>query len=94
MYTVGMEAGTNQGYSEQTLYTGSINPNEIPQNSFADGYPFPNGILTPPGSSLGLLTGVGNNQTLDFPGRRIPRSQEFSVGIQRALPSQSQRRPG
>jgi hypothetical protein len=88
MYTVGMEAGTNQGYSVQTLYTGSINPNEVPLNYFASGYPFPNGILTPPGSSLGLLTGVGNNQTLDFPGRRIPRSQQFSFGIQRELPSQ------
>ena len=88
MYTVGMEAGTNQGYSESTLYTGSINPDALPGNQFATGNPFPSGILTPPGSSLGLLTGVGNNQTLDFPGRRIPRSQQFSLGFQRELPSQ------
>jgi len=86
MFAVGQESGTNKGYSVSTSYTGSINPNVAPTDDFATGNPFPKGYLTPPGSSLGLLSDVGNNQTLDFPGRRIPRSQQFSLGMQRELP--------
>lgn len=87
MFAVGQESGTNKGYAVSTSYTGSANPNVPPTDAFATGNPFSSGYVTPPGSSLGLLSDVGNNQTLDFPGRRIPRSQQFSLGIQRELPS-------
>ena len=63
-----------------------MNNNATPDNNFSSGNPFPSGIQTPLGAAGGLLTGVGNGLSLDFPGRRIPRSQQVSLGIQRQLP--------
>ncbi len=87
-YTVGLEGGSDIGFSIHTPYTTSINGGVTPTNYFASGNPFPTGVQTPPGSSLGLLTALGNGASVDFPGRRIPRSQEFSFGFQRELPGQ------
>jgi hypothetical protein len=87
-YTVGLEGGTQDGFSISTPYTSSTNGGVTPTNYFASGNPFPNGYEVPPGNSLGLLTALGNGASLDFPGRRIPRSQEFSFGFQRELPAQ------
>ena len=87
-YTVGLEGGSNDGYSIATPYTSSTNGNVTPTNYFASGNPYPNGVQAPVGSSLGLLTALGNGASVDFPGRRIPRSQEFSFGFQRELPGQ------
>lgn len=87
-YTVGLEGGSDIGFSISTPYVGSTNGNVTPSGYFASGNPFPNGVQTPVGSSLGLLTALGNGASVDFPGRRIPRSQEFSFGFQRQLPGQ------
>ncbi len=87
-YTVGLEGGSDIGFSIPTPYTASTNGNVTPTPYFASGNPFPAGFQTPVGSSLGLLTALGNGASLDFPGRRIPRSQEFSLGFQRELPGQ------
>jgi hypothetical protein len=86
MYSVGLEGGSTVGYSQSTPYVSSSNNNLTPSNSFASGNPFPNGYLTPLGAAGGLLTGLGNGASFDFPGRRIPRSQQFSLGVQRDLP--------
>jgi hypothetical protein len=87
-YTVGLEGGSNDGFSISTPYVTSTNGGVTPTNYFASGNPFPTGYETPVGSSLGLLTALGNGASVDFPGRRIPRSQEFSIGFQRELPFQ------
>ncbi len=87
-YTVGLEGGSNTGFSISTPYISSTNGNVTPTNYFASGNPFPNGAQVPVGNSLGLLTALGNGASVDFPGRRIPRSQEFSFGFQRELPGQ------
>ena len=87
-YTVGLEGGSNTGFSISTPYISSTNGNVTPTEYFASGNPFPNGVQVPVGSSLGLLTALGNGTSIDFPGRRIPRSQEFSFGFQRQLPGQ------
>ncbi len=87
-YTVGLEGGSDIGFSESTPYTTSLNGGVTPTNYFASGNPFPTGVVVPPGSSLGLLTALGNGASIDFPGRRIPRSQQFSFGFQRELPAQ------
>ena len=87
MYSVGLEGGSTVGGSESTPYVGTLNNSLTPDNYFASGNPFPNGVITPLGAAGGLLTGVGNGASFDFPGRRIPRSQQFSFGIQRELPS-------
>ncbi|MDQ2773846.1 MAG: carboxypeptidase regulatory-like domain-containing protein [Acidobacteriota bacterium] len=87
-YTVGLEGGSNTGFSISTPYTNSTNGNVTPTNYFASGNPFPSGVQTPVGSSLGLETALGNGASVDFPGRRIPRSEEVSFGFQRELPGQ------
>ncbi len=87
-YAVGLEGGSNDGFSITTPYVNTTNGGVTPTNYFASGTPFPTGYETPVGSSLGLLTALGNGASVDFPGRRIPRSQEFSFGIQRELPFQ------
>jgi Carboxypeptidase regulatory-like domain/TonB dependent receptor len=87
MYSVGLEGGSTVGSSESTPYVASLNGGITPDNYFASGNPFPSGYITPLGAAGGLLTGVGNGASFDFPGRRIPRSQQVSLGIQRELPS-------
>jgi hypothetical protein len=51
--------------------------------------PFPGGILTPNGSSLGLLTNVGSSVSFISPDRLVPYFHNFSVGFQRELPLRS-----
>ncbi|MGH9770676.1 MAG: carboxypeptidase regulatory-like domain-containing protein [Candidatus Acidiferrales bacterium] len=87
-YAVGLEGGTSTGFSISSPYIESVNNDVTPTNYFASGNPYPTGVEVPPGNSLGMLTALGNGTSIDFPGRRIPRSQEFSLGFQRALPSQ------
>jgi hypothetical protein len=47
--------------------------------------PYPQGILTPTGSKLGLSTFLGQSVSFVDPNRVIPRVHEFSVGVQREL---------
>ncbi len=51
--------------------------------------PFPTGILAPPGSSLGLLTNVGQGISFISPTRVMPYSHSVSVGVQYQLPFRS-----
>ncbi len=85
-YAIGLEGGSSDPFSVTTSYVGSLNNNVTPTNYFATGNPFPNGVSAPTGNTLGLLTGLGNVKQLDYPQRRIPRSQIFSFGFQRELP--------
>ncbi len=86
MFAYGIEGGVNNGFSITTPYQYSLNGGLTPTNYFKDGVPFPNGAEKPTGSSLGLLTEVGDSEALDFPQRKIPRSQLMSLDVQRALP--------
>ena len=86
-YVFGIDLDTPQnGFSITTGYVSSLDSGNTPTNYFLTGNPFPNGVLQPPGSSLGLYTGVGNGISFDLPNRRIPKVQSWSVGIQRELP--------
>jgi Carboxypeptidase regulatory-like domain len=52
--------------------------------------PFPNGLIQPAGSSLGLLNDVGfgaNGTLLTSAANRTPQEQSWSFGIQRQLPA-------
>ncbi len=51
--------------------------------------PFPTGILSPPGSSLGLLTNVGQGVSFISPLRVMPYSHTVSIGVQYQLPFRS-----
>ncbi|HWQ36305.1 MAG TPA: TonB-dependent receptor [Blastocatellia bacterium] len=50
--------------------------------------PFPSGLIQPTGASLGLLTQAGTGVTFNLPTRRIPKTHQFSFGIQQQLPWQ------
>ena len=52
--------------------------------------PFPNGLVQPPGSSLGLLNDVGfgaNGTIRSSAANRTPQEQSWSFGIERQLPA-------
>jgi trimeric autotransporter adhesin len=47
--------------------------------------PFPNGLVPPSGSSLGLLAGAGTNINFVDETRKAPRVQQYTVDLQREL---------
>ena len=47
--------------------------------------PFPNGLVSPSGNSLGLLAGAGTNINFVDQNRTAPRVQQYSVDLQREL---------
>ncbi len=73
-----------QGFSTTTSYVASINGNATPANNLSN--PYPNGIVQPTGSSLGLATLLGQSITAPYGGRTIPRNWQYSFSIQRQLP--------
>jgi trimeric autotransporter adhesin len=72
------------GFSASTDMVTSLDGGLTPANYLSN--PFPNGLLKPTGSSLGLLTQLG--QTVDFvdQNRRGAYVQQYSLDIQRKLP--------
>lgn len=87
MYSYGLEGGSSAGLSQTTSYTSSLDGGNTPTNYFQTGSPFATGLLPPTGTSLGLLTNVGNGGiSVDFPNRKIPIEQIMSLGFQRELP--------
>ena len=75
------------GFSQQTPYIRSLNGDINPDASLTGAYsladPFPNGLITPTGSSLGLLTNVGSGVSFDGRQRVIPRTFQYSFGLER-----------
>lgn len=87
MYSYGLEGGNPVGFDQSTNYTTSLDGGNTPTGYYQTGAPFPTGLLKPTGSTLGLLTDVGNGGIhVDFPQRRIPMEQIMSFGFQRELP--------
>jgi len=88
VYEGGLEGGSSAGFDETTNYINSRDGNITPNSSFKSGAPFAGvSLIKPVGSADGLLSNVGNgNQAFDFPGRKMPRAQVFSLGLQRELP--------
>jgi trimeric autotransporter adhesin len=72
------------GFAAITNMVTSIDNGLTPANYLSN--PFPNGLLTPTGSSLGLLTQVG--QTISFvdQSRKGAYLQQYSLDLQRELP--------
>ena len=83
--------GTNRltvnqvGYSRDTALTPSLNNGVTFIATLAN--PFPNGLLEPVGSGLGLMTNAGLGVTFPYHGEvKNPRSHRWSMGLQRELP--------
>lgn len=79
------DPGSAPGFSQRTDMVAFIRTG-IPENTLTN--PFPAGILRPVGNSQGLSTFLGQGFTFNDPTRNIPRTQQFSLEVQRALPGQ------
>jgi len=77
--------GQTQGYSLSTSLISSNDGNRTPIPNILSN-PFPNGVQTPPGSSLGPLTNLGRGLTFVNPDFVTPSVHQYSIGIQRELP--------
>lgn len=83
-YTPTFTTGGNLGFSTTTSYVASTDGGLTPANRLSN--PYPDGILVPPGRSLGLLTMVGRDISAAWWGREIPNVWQFSFGLQQQLP--------
>jgi hypothetical protein len=85
--------GTNRitvnqvGYSRDTPLTASLDNGQTFIATLTN--PFPNGLLEPVGSGLGLMTNVGQGISFPYAGEAMnPRNHRWSLGLQRELPGQ------
>ncbi len=76
----------SEGFSQTTQMTVTNNNYLSPATTLSN--PFPNGIITPPGSTLGAGTFLGNQITFYDPQARNTYSMRWNFGIQRELPGQ------
>ena len=73
------------GYSRSTAITPSLDNGQTFVATLAN--PFPDGLLEPLGSGLGLMTGAGLNVSFPYVGEvNTPRTHRWSIGVQRELP--------
>jgi hypothetical protein len=84
-YTFGL--ANPLGYTYATPYVASNDGNLTPANSLNN--PFPNGLQLPAGNSAGLAAGLGGQAFSFFdPYARATRAHQYSLDIQRELPSE------
>jgi hypothetical protein len=73
------------GYSRVTALIPSLDNGQTFVATLAN--PFPDGLLEPVGSGLGLMTNVGLGVSFPYVGEvRTPRTHRWSLGVQRELP--------
>lgn len=85
-YSFADQHDTTTGFNQSTDYITSLDGRLTPTNYFQSGTPYPNGVLQPTGSSLGLATNLGHGVNYDSRTRRVPRTEEYSFGLQHELP--------
>ncbi|MGH9451727.1 MAG: TonB-dependent receptor domain-containing protein [Terriglobia bacterium] len=73
--------GAAPGFSQTTNMVSSVTLG-VPNPAAPLTNPFPNGILTPVGSSQGLATNLGEGFSFADPDMNIPRVQQYSLEIQ------------
>jgi hypothetical protein len=76
--------GNNAGFSLDTQVIESTDGGRTPTYRLSN--PWPNGIQTPPGSSLGPQTFLGRGPNFSNPDFVVPNVHQFSAGVQRELP--------
>lgn len=75
------------GFSADTAYIPSLDNFQTPNPNANVGNPFPNGITPISGSSLGLLTALGQNATFYDPHFKSQNYWGYSLGVQQQLTS-------
>ncbi|MBK5292544.1 MAG: carboxypeptidase regulatory-like domain-containing protein [Acidobacteriia bacterium] len=83
-FTSPVSRGFTNGFSIQTPYVASLDAGRTPANNVSN--PFPQGVLQPPGASLGLETFLGQSPSFTNPNFRTPYIHQLSFGFQRELP--------
>lgn len=78
------EEGAGTGFSQQTPLISSLDGGLTPALTISN--PFPTGLLTPIGNSLGAATNLGLGIGAQYLDRPLPYSQQWSLGFQRELP--------
>ena len=77
------------GFSQQTAYQDTLGDGSLPSAGLTGPYslqnPFPNGIISPSGRELGLMTNIGNGVSFDGRQRPIPTTYQYSFGLQRSI---------
>ncbi len=81
-----IDAVNQTGYSQSTSIVPSLDTGLTFRATLDN--PFPDGVLDPPGSSLGLGTNMGRNITVVPVNRRQPRSARWTIAVQRELPGE------
>lgn len=85
------QGGTTTGFQQSTPYTASLDGGVTPSagsnlnGAYSLVNPFPNGILAPTGNGLGILTNIGNGVSYDPPSFTVPRTYQYSFGIQQQV---------
>lgn len=78
------------GFSQQTPYINSLTAGQFPSAGLTGPYslenPWPNGVVAPAGSSLGIATNLGLAANFDGRQRVIPRTFQWSFGVEHQLP--------
>ena len=78
------ERGPATGYSQPTPLVSSADGGLTPRVTLSN--PFPEPLLKAVGNSRGLATNLGLGINAQYLDRRLPYSQQFSLGFQRQLP--------
>src|SRR5262249_54469165 len=77
-------------FNQSTPYQRSLDGDRTPSGGLTGPYslenPFPQGIISPSGASLGYLTNIGRGVSVDGRQRVIPRTYQYSAGFERELP--------
>jgi len=87
-YVATFTPAPGSGFQISTPYVASPDGNITFSGNFLNN-PYPQGVLPPTGSKLGLSTFLGQSVSFVDPNRVIPRVHQFSVGVQRELPGRS-----
>jgi hypothetical protein len=83
-YLNNVSTGASFGFSQTTPYVATTDAGRTSASVVSN--PFPNGIIQPSGSSLGLATLLGQGPSFADPAGRLGYVHSFSFGIQRVLP--------
>src|SRR5262245_28984463 len=83
-YLPAFDPGTSVGYNVITTFVASTDGNLKPANVLSN--PYPDGLVRPAGSALGLQTQLGQPYTFYNTNVQIPKNHQFSFGVQREIP--------
>lgn len=74
----------SEGYFAATTFVSSLDGGITPASKLSN--PFPNGLVQPPGNSLGLKSLLGQDIITGFRGDRTAYTQQWNFNLQREIP--------